>query len=61
MPSPELITIQADIRLLSEKAALLEYNGEEFWVPKSQVEFCYDFDPPKITMPVWLAKEKGIV
>jgi len=63
MPSPELTTIQARVIKETEKGlyVYLDALDVETWLPKSQIEVNNDFDPPKITLPYWLAKEKGLV
>lgn len=43
----------------TEKAWLLEYDGKEFWVPKSQVE--YDREEEVLSIPEWLAIENELV
>ena len=58
----EFITIQASIVRETERAMLIEYHGENIWIPISQVEGVdADFLPPKITLTAWIAKEKGII
>lgn len=46
----------------TDKAILVrEAEGEEFWLPKSQIE--YEKKPNgnvEVTMPIWLASEKKI-
>jgi len=42
----------------TEKAYLLEIDGEEVWLPKSHVTL--DKQNKEITIPDWLATEKGI-
>ena len=47
----------------TEKAIRVTDDGETYhWLPKSQIE--YDLRPKglvEVTMPMWLAKEKGFV
>lgn len=48
----------------TEKAILVSDDGgkTQHWLPKSQIEFeMKGTRTVEVTMPVWLAKEKGIV
>lgn len=54
----ELIDIAADLTYETEKAFLISDGGKPVWVPKSYVENNGD---GTWTMPLWLAKDKGLV
>ena len=59
MPEKELVDITGEIQGETEKAYRF-YDGKvTVWLPKSQCQ--WDVDDQKMTMPVWLAKDKGIV
>jgi hypothetical protein len=48
----------------SEKAIKVSENGDvekAFWLPKSQIEYEEKNGTAEVTLPVWLAKEKGII
>jgi hypothetical protein len=44
----------------TDKAVLLEIEGDEFWVPLSTIQNDFEEDG-FITVPYWLADEKGLV
>jgi hypothetical protein len=57
------VTVNAE----TEKALLVEYEGEEEWVPKSQIhddselwENCKG-ETGKLALPLWFAKKLGWV
>jgi len=55
----EIITIQADRKVrdnANDAAILFDFDGEEIWLPRSQIEIV-DLE---IDIPLWLATEKGI-
>lgn len=57
----DLIDIACIIRHETQRAWLIDVGNEKpVWVPKSQVEV-YEDKGTIITMPEWLAKEKGLV
>ena len=59
MPKKELIDISGEIKAETEKAYKF-YDGKvEVWLPKSQCE--WDVDSKVMTMPEWLAKDKGLI
>lgn len=52
------------IKRMTGSAFLIEYDGEEFWIPKSQID-----DPDRldtydtgvtVSITEWIAKQKGI-
>lgn len=42
----------------TDLAYLVEIEGDEYWLPKSQCDI--DEDDQTIEMPNWLAREKGL-
>jgi len=57
------VTVEGWIKHTTDKAILLEVDGEETWLPKSQIpdqDWDHLFDE-KVTVevPFWLAKQKG--
>lgn len=53
------ITIKKD----TDRAVLIEYGGEEYWIPYSQVEEIHNRNKPgqaSIMMSEWIAEQKGI-
>lgn len=60
--APEIKSIRAQIRKQTDKALMLEYENKIFWLPLSQIENWEDTPDgfTKVTIPLWLAKEKGI-
>lgn len=57
----DLIDIACIIRHETQRAWLIDVGNEKpVWVPKSQAEIDED-KGTIITMPEWLAKEKGLV
>lgn len=54
----ELYDMQATIEVETDRAWLLNDGTKRVWVPKSQVE---DNRDGTFTMPLWLAKDKGLV
>ncbi len=62
MSHDDMITIHADILQLTNSAVLAKCEGEDVWLPLSQIDFCGergDTSVP-ITLPAWLAEEKGL-
>ena len=46
----------------TENAILVEYDGEEVWLPQSQVlEIHPDDDPPRLRITRWIADKKGML
>lgn len=60
----DLIELQLYFHMETEKAVMFSEDGKKtFFLPKSQIEYCetnktniYD-----VTIPEWLATEKGLV
>lgn len=62
MSHDDMITIHADILQLTDAAVLVECEGDEVWLPLSQLDFDGergDTDVP-ITLPEWLGDDKGL-
>ena len=57
---PALVDIACFIRTETPRAWLINDGKREVWVPKSQAEVDEDHGTI-ITMPEWLAKEKGLI
>lgn len=58
----ETTVIFGTIKKETDKAILLDDGDHMSWIPKSQIEFNEDVDHLKIiavTMPEWLAIDKG--
>jgi hypothetical protein len=56
----ELVDIEGELRHETEKAYLLDHGADEpVWLPKSMCE--WDMDSGTMTMPQWLAKDKGLI
>ncbi len=55
---PELCDISGELRGETADALRIYDGAKTVWVPKSQVE---DNGDGTFTMPVWLAKEKGLI
>jgi len=57
----ESVLITAEIIRETDLAILIHHNGEEIWLPKSQIDYDGDVgDEADIEIPEWLADEKGI-
>lgn len=54
-----LVDIAGEIRGETEKAYRFYDGKETVWLPKSQCEW-YE-DEKSMTMPEWLAKDKGLI
>ncbi len=60
----DLIDLTVIIRHSTERAVLVDHGGEEaVWLPLSQVEIAPNSDGKTVTLtlPEWLAREKGMV
>lgn len=56
----DLIDIAGIVKHQTEKAYLFDGGGDEaVWLPKSQCE--WDEEEKTMTMPEWLAKDKGLI
>ena len=59
MPKRELIDIAGEITAETAAAYRFYDGASTVWLPKSQCE--WDVDTKTMTMPEWLAKEKGLI
>lgn len=62
MSHDDMITIHADILQITDAAVLIACEGDEHWLPLSQIDFCGergDTDVP-ISLPEWLGRDKGL-
>ncbi len=64
----ETIDVAVEIRRQSALAWLVSDGDEEVWIPKSQIiepeSICYEIGSGHavtITIPGWLAREKGLI
>jgi hypothetical protein len=58
----DLIDIAVTIKRRSEKAVLVDHGGkEDAWLPLSQIEIDEDATGTTITLPEWLAVDKGMI
>ena len=56
----ELIYIQ--VKAETEKAILVDYEGDDYWLPKSQLEDWPEKEEfGEIEVPLWLLEEKGMI
>lgn len=62
MPRKEIDDFNFKFHRETEKAICVsEGSDNEFWLPKSQIEYEMRNDGSvDVTMPIWLAKEKGV-
>ena len=57
-----LIDIACELRLETPRAYLVDAGeADPVWLPKSQCEYYKEGTLEIITMPQWLAKEKGLI
>ena len=61
MASPELVDITCFVRMETPRAYLINDGTKEVWVPKSQCELERGDKMDTVTLPVWLARDKGLV
>ena len=60
MPRSDLVDISCMILHETERALYIDYSGTEpCWVPKALCE--YDDTDGTLTLPEWLAQEKGMI
>lgn len=61
MRAEELYTLRNyEVLVETAKAILIDVNGEEIWIPLSQVTN-RDDEASELTMTAWIAKEKGLL
>jgi hypothetical protein len=59
---PEHVKVYHDgILKETDAAVLIEIDGEEYWIPLSQVHSMHHGDTPYIMMTPWIAKQKGLM
>ena len=67
MPKSELVDVAGCLHHETDKAILFSDTADKkdaVWLPKSQVEFVHDGGQERfvtVTLPEWLAKEKGLI
>ena len=52
------VEIEGEVVRETERAWLIDVDGDEIWLPKS---ICTDNEDGTFTVPEWLAIEKGLV
>ncbi len=55
----DLVDISGELQAETEKAYLLFDGTTKIWLPKSQVE--WNDETKTMTMPEWMALEKGLI
>jgi len=55
----DLVDIAGEIRHETEKAYLFFDGYKETWIPKSMCQ--WDQDSKTLTMPEWIAMDKGLI
>lgn len=53
----DLVDITCTLRHQTDKAYLVDDGDKQVWVPKSQCEY----DDGVLTLPEWLARDKGFI
>lgn len=63
MAANDPVEIACRVVYMTEKAVRIDDGKEIVWVPKSQIEEADDLDEDtkSITIPEWLAQEKGLI
>ena len=57
----DLVDIACQLKHETAKAWLINDGTKDVWIPKSQSEIEGDADRCVITIPEWLAKDKGLI
>lgn len=57
----DLIDIAVDLKAETDKAWLVFDGTKQGWVPKSQAELYKEGNRITLTLPAWLAEEKGFL
>lgn len=57
----ELVDIAVILKHQTDKALLVSTGEGDMWLPKSHVEYYDDGKGGIVTMPYWLAYEKGLI
>ena len=61
MSDSKLIDLALELRHETARAYLVHDGHQDVWLPKSQVEYYKERSTEIVTMPYWLAKEKGLI
>jgi hypothetical protein len=61
MSKSDLIDLAVEIRHETARAFLVHDGHRDVWIPKSQCEVTETSGPSVITLPEWLAKDKGLI
>ena len=63
MSLPQLTEILVDIELESKNAILVNDGSNIAWLPRSHIEIARvdGFSMARVTLPLWLAKEKRLI
>ena len=62
----EVVHVHCKAIRATEKALLVEYEGEEIWIPQSEIDDeseVFDADDNSegdLVIPLWLAEKKGL-
>lgn len=48
------------VKKITFLAILIQWNGEEIWLPKSQIIMTVGVDSVRVLVPEWLAKARGL-
>jgi len=64
---PEYIELYLEFKYKTDNAILVSDDENQYWLPLSQIECEYEVEDLKrneellISIPVWLAEEKGLI
>ncbi len=64
MSRSNLVDVEVEIHLETERAWLVSDDGDRdsaVWIPKSQAELVTERRTHMLTLPEWLATEKGLI
>lgn len=58
----EPVKLHCTVERETERAVLINYEGQETWLPKSQIEFDAEQDGSAVVViPGWLADKKRLI
>lgn len=57
----ELVDFPVHVKHDTARAWLATVGDKDYWLPKSQCQIDFDGRHYTLTMPEWLAKEKGLI
>ena len=62
MSEQEIVRVYGKKKTETEKAVLVEIDGEDYWLPKSQIKgsVTQANDDYECEIPLWLAEKKGL-